>query len=290
MRKDNILLYHTFAILSVLVWGTTYVATKVLINTGLKPVEILLYRFCLAYACLACVSHKRLRADSWKDEALLLCTGLSGGSLYFIAENTALGITLASNVSLLICTAPIFTILLSSVFFGDRLRRKLLYGSMIALVGVAMVVFNGSVILKISPVGDLLTMVAALLWAVYCLLLRRLGKTYPTLFVTRKVFFYALVTLLAYLAFFPTEFHTELLRLPAVYSNLLFLSIIASMGCYLMWNAAVHHLGASVTSNYLYLIPLVTILVAAVWLGEPLTIVALVGTIFIIGGIYIAER
>lgn len=282
--------YHVLAILTVMIWGTTFVSTKILINAGLSPVEILFYRFTLAYVCLFLTAHKRLFAQSWKDELLLMLSGLCGGSLYFIAENTALGITFASNVSLLICTAPIFTLFLSKFFYKERLRRKVLYGSLIALIGVSMVVLNGSLVLKINPLGDFLTLIAAIFWALYCLILRQLGGRYSTLFVTRKVFFYGLVSLLVYLCFFPTEFNFPLLHQPAVYLNLLFLGIIASMLCYMVWNAVVSILGASRTANYIYINPLVTLLTSAIFLSETLTPISLLGTVCIIGGVYLAER
>lgn len=282
--------YHVLAILTVMIWGTTFVSTKILINAGLSPVEILFYRFTLAYVCLFLTAHKRLFAQSWKDELLLMLSGLCGGSLYFIAENTALGITFASNVSLLICTAPIFTLFLSKFFYKERLRRKVLYGSLIALIGVSMVVLNGSLVLKINPLGDFLTLIAAIFWALYCLILRQLGGRYSTLFVTRKVFFYGLVSLLVYLCFFPIEFNFPLLHQPAVYLNLLFLGIVASMLCYMVWNAVVSILGASRTANYIYINPLVTLLTSAIFLSETLTPISLLGTVCIIGGVYLAER
>lgn len=282
--------YHVLAILTVMIWGTTFVSTKILINAGLSPIEILFYRFTLAYVCLFLTAHKRLFAQSWKDELLLMLSGLCGGSLYFIAENTALGITFASNVSLLICTAPIFTLFLSKFFYKERLRRKVLYGSLIALIGVSMVVLNGSLVLKINPLGDFLTLIAAIFWALYCLILRQLGGRYSTLFVTRKVFFYGLVSLLVYLCFFPIEFNFPLLHQPAVYLNLLFLGIVASMLCYMVWNAVVSILGASRTANYIYINPLVTLLTSAIFLSETLTPISLLGTVCIIGGVYLAER
>ena len=172
MFKSKDLLYHSIAILTVIIWGTTFVSTKILINTGLSPVEILLYRFVLAYFCILTIAHRRLWANCVKDEFLLFLSGLCGGSLYFIAENTALGITLASNVSLLICTAPIITTILSHLFYKESLRKGLLYGSLVALFGVGLVVFNGSVLLKVNPLGDFLTLVAATMWAFYCLILK----------------------------------------------------------------------------------------------------------------------
>ena len=290
MFKQKNILYHAIAILTVVIWGTTFVSTKILINTGLSPVEILLYRFVLAYFCILTVAHKKLWANCLKDELLMLLSGICGGSLYFIAENTALGITLASNVSLLICTAPIITALLSCLFNKEVLQKHLLYGSFVALTGVGLVVFNGSVLLQVNPLGDFLTLVAAISWAFYCILLKRLSARYSVLFITRKVFFYGILSLLPYLIFVSPSVHIELLQYPVVYLNLLFLGCIASMLCYLMWNTAVRALGASRTTNYIYIIPLVTFLTSAFFLSEPLSILSLVGAFSIIGGVYWAAK
>ena len=189
--------YHVMAAVTVMILGTTFVATKVLIEDGLSPVDILFYRFLLAYICIWFFSPRVLLAKSWQDELRFVGLGLCGGSLYFVAENTALGMTLASNVSLIICTTPILTALSAPFFYkGDKLKARLIGGSLMALIGVGLVVFNGSFILQLSPAGDILTLIAALMWAFYCLLLRRMNTHYPTLFITRKVFFYGLVTLL----------------------------------------------------------------------------------------------
>lgn len=118
--QENKGLYHFLAVLTVAIWGATFVSTKILINNGLSPNEIFFYRFLIAYAGIWIISHKRLFADNWKDELLLACAGVFGGSLYFLTENTALGITQASNVSFLLCGTPILTTVLSKIFSGTR--------------------------------------------------------------------------------------------------------------------------------------------------------------------------
>lgn len=283
-------LFHLLAFLTVCIWGVTFVSTKTLIGIGLSPTEIFIYRFLIAYLCMVPVTRRRLLADSFTDEALMCLAGLSGGSLYFIAENTALGITFASNVSLLICTAPLLTMLLGRIVLRIPLRRRMLAGSVTALCGVAVVVYNGTFNLGISPAGDLLTMIAALLWAVYCVVLKVVGKRYPTLFITRKVFFYGLLSAGIFILFRPIHFHISLLSQPTVCANLLFLGVLASMVCYVMWNSAVRALGADRTANYIYCVPLVTILTAVIFLSEPLTAFTAAGTALIIGGVFLAER
>ena len=236
--------FHLMAAVTVAIWGTTFVSTKVLIGYGLSATDILFYRFIMAYICIWFFSPRILWAKSWRDEGVFVLLGLTGGSLYFIAENTALGMTLASNVSLIICTAPILAAFLSFFLYkGERLKPKLIIGSLMALAGVALVVFNGSFILRISPLGDILTLVAALMWAIYCLLLKRMNSNYSTLFITRKVFFYGILTLLPFFFFYPLQTDITILFQPLVIANLLFLGVIASMLCYIMWTLAVKRLG-----------------------------------------------
>lgn len=283
-------LFHLIAVLTVCIWGSTFIATKTLINQGLTPVEIFTYRFSLAYLCLLAFCHQKLMANTWRDEGLFLLAGLTGGSLYFISENSALEITMASNVSLIVCTTPVLTVLLSSFFFKEKLRKGFIAGSLVALSGVTLVVFNGSVFLKLNPLGDCLTLLAALSWAFYSLILRQMGNKYSTLFITRKVFFYGLITMILYLPFAPSSFHLERLCYPLVYGNLLFLGIVASMLCYLSWNACVRIIGASRASNYLYINPLVAVWASHLFLSEPITPTALLGAGLIIGGVYIVEK
>ena len=285
------LIFHLIAIATVAIWGTTFVSTKILIQHGLTPSEIFFYRFVLAYICMWSISRKKLFANRFKDELLLFLAGLCGGTIYFLTENTALGITLASNVSLIVCTSPILTTFLSYLFKRkEPFTRHLLYGSFMALIGVGLVVFNGSFILKINPLGDFLSLTAALMWAFYCLILKQLDSRYSTVFITRKVFFYGIMTTLPVFLFRPLHWDTSLMLQPVVWGNLLFLGIIASMLCFISWNACVKELGAVQSTNYIYIVPLVTLLTSAIIIDEKITVIALSGCFLILCGVYLAER
>lgn len=291
MEGNKTYVYHLMAIVTVIVWGTTFVSTKLLLAYGLGPAEILLYRFLLAYVSIWWFCPKKLFARSIGDECLFVAAGLCGGSLYFVAENTALGITLASNVSLIICTAPILTAFLAYIFRkGERPQGALIAGSLLALAGVALVVFNGSFILKISPWGDLLTVAAALMWACYGLILKQVDTRYPVLFITRKVFFYGMLTLLPVFYWKPIHWDWAVMTEPTVYLNLLFLGLAASMLCYILWNTAVKQLGVVRTTHYIYVVPLVTLVTSALVIDEVITGVALGGSVLILSGVYIAEK
>ena len=233
----------------------------------------------------------RLRGVRLRDELLLAAAGLTGGSLYFLTENIALEYAPASNVSLIVCTAPVWTaLLLSLVYRNERMTRRQTAGCALAFVGVVLVVLNGRFVLHLSPRGDLLALSAALLWMLYSLVIKRLGDRLPVAYVTRKVFFYGIVTILPWFAWEPFDLPAATLRHPAVWGNLLFLGVVASLLCYVLWNAAMTRLGAVRTTNYIYLNPLVTMLTAALVIDERITPAALCGAALILSGMWLAER
>lgn len=249
-------------------------------------------RFLIAYAVLRTVCPRNERPVRFKDELMFAAAGITGGSMYFLTENMALQITLVSNVALLLTTSPIMTVLLSRLFFRrtEPFGRPVVLGMLVALAGVALVVYNGNFILQIRPWGDLLTLTAALMWAFYNIVLKKIDRRYTTLEITRKVFFYGLATLLPVFFFTPLRLDAELLLRPAVWGNLLFLGLVASLFCFVIWNMAVKRLGTVRTNNYIYFVPLVALASSALVLHETVTVVALAGAVLILGGVYAAEK
>ena len=283
------LLYHILALVTIFVWGTTFVSTKVLLTHGLTPPEIMLYRFIIAYA-LTWPFTRKLRADNWADELYLAVAGFTGGTLYFLAENTAIDYSITSNVALVVCVTPVLTALLTSLCYKERITGRLIIGSAVALLGVGFVILNGTV-LKIHPLGDALALIAALAWAVYSVVVRRFDGKYTTWFVTRKVFFYGIVTMIPFMAAgMGGGLHPDKLTIPVVAANVLFLSVVASMLCFYSWNLVLEKIGTIRASNYMYSQPLVSLACSVAVLGEPITHIALLGTALILVGIYVAER
>ena len=206
-------------------------------------------------------------------------------------RNTALGITQASNVSFIICTAPLLTTILSLLFYkSEKASKGLIYGSLLALMGVGLIVFNGSFVLKISPIGDLLTLLAALSWAFYSLIIKKMAGRYPTVFITRKIFFYGVLTILPAFLLHSLQPDAAVLLQPGVLFNLLFLAVLASLICYVLWNVVLKQLGTVRASNYIYLNPLVTMIASSLILDEKITLVALGGAACIVCGVYWAEK
>lgn len=291
MNTKNNYIYHLIAILTVTIWGLTFISTKVLIGNGLTPQEIFLLRFTIAYIGIWFISPRKLFANSWKDEGWLLLGGLTGGSIYFLTENTALGITLACNVAFIVCMTPLLTTILALLIYKkEKATVTLIGGSLIALAGVALVVYNGHFVLKLSPLGDFLSFLAALSWAFYSLIMRKLFTRYDTVFITRKIFFYGLLTILPAFLFSPWQAKFSTLTEPSVLLNLLFLGVLASLICFVVWNIILKRLGTIRASNYIYLNPLATMMGSAFLLSEPITYMTLLGSGLILGGVYLAGR
>ncbi len=179
--------FHLLAILTIAIWGVTFVNTKVLLQHGLQPMEIFLLRFIVAYLCIWTISPRRVLSDSWKDEALFFILGLVGGTVYFVAENTAIGLSYVNNVSFIVCTAPLITMLLAILFIKSvKATVPLVLGSLIALVGVAIVIYNGHFVLRLNPLGDFLALTAAFSWAIYSLVIKKVSNRYSATYITRK--------------------------------------------------------------------------------------------------------
>ncbi len=288
----NLFWIHFGAVLTVTAWGLSVIFTQDLIrNEGLNATEIYIYRFILAYLMVLAVCHEKLWANSWQDELAFLACGLFGGSIYFITENTALKYAFASNVSLIVTTTPLITILLVGMMNKkSRPKRGVVIGSIIAFLGVACVIFNSSFVIKINPLGDFLALLAAISFAIYSIVLKRLDN-YSVMFISRKTFFYGILTAIPFLLFEQTPrlcSPTVFLR-AAVWSRLLFLGIFASMLAFVIWSNAVKRLGAVKASNYLYFVPIVTLIASALLIEERITYVGCVGCVLILGGVWLGD-
>ena len=298
MKKESDIFAHLVAFVTVAIWGTTFVWTKLLIYNGISPAQIFTLRFVVAYllmlafslCCQKRVKHKWF-ADSWRDELLMLALGVAGGSVYFLTENEALRFTTATNTSLIVCSCPLLTMLIYRMFYkSERLRVAQLLGSVTACLGMVIVVLNGRFVLNLSPVGDVLAFMACLSWAFYSLMMKPALQRYSSVFITRKVFFYGLLTVLPYYIVVPGFPSFDTLMQPAVLSNLLFLSVVASMACFLTWNWCIGRLGAVQATNWVYLNPIATIAAAWLVLDEEITAYFLIGSILILFGMYVSER
>ena len=292
MTRNSNIFYHLVAFLTVAIWGTTFVATKVLMLNGLSPAQIFTLRFSIAYVLMLCFNHRRFLADSGKDEAKMALLGITGGSLYFYSENEAMNFTTTTNTSLIVCSCPLFATLLVRMVYKDSSRIHIvqLLGSLLAFVGMIIVVLNGRFVLHLSPVGDALAFTACMCWAIYSLLMKSVSNHYGAAFITRKVFFYGVLTILPYYLFIPGFPPIEVFSRPQVFGNLLFLGCLASMICFLTWNWCISKLGTVKATNWVYFNPITTMIFASWVLNEKITPYFLVGATCILLGMYVADK
>ena len=280
---------HLLALITITIWGTTFVATKTLLR-DYDALQIMLMRFFLAWVVLLLLTRRIERPAGLKGEAGIFALSLSGVSLYYFFENTALTYTLASNVSIILAAAPIFTAVLAHIFTKDeKLTRQIWAGFVIAIAGVVLVVFNGTYVLKLNPLGDALSILAALSWGIYSVLLKKYVGRYDSLFLTRRMAFYAVIVTAPFAVWGKGLPPLEPLAKGENLFCLLFLGILGSALCYVAWNKAIQRIGLVNTNNYIYLNPFVTMVAAAIVLDEKITGAGFAGAVLIVGGIIVSE-
>jgi len=291
MKTNKEISGHLAAVITILIWGTTFISTKILL-VSFTPIEILFYRFSIGLIILTIVFPRRLKGTNIKQELMFAGAGLCGVTLYFLLENIALTYTLASNVGVIISIAPFFTAILSSWFLeNEKPTRNFFIGFVVAIMGIFLINFNGSMILKLNPIGDLLAVLAAAVWAVYGVLTRKIsGFGHNTIQITRRIFLYGLLFMIPALFVFPFELGMERFSGSANLFNILFLGLGASALCFVTWNTAVKILGAVKTSIYIYMVPAITVITSILVLHEKITWIAVCGTVLTVAGLFISER
>ena len=288
MKHQNRLTGYCFAAFTVVVWGSTFISSKVLLEFY-TPAQIMLTRFILAYCALWLLRPKRL-ALTLKQEGVFFLLGLLGCTAYFYTENTALSYTLASNVSIIVAAAPIFTAILAHFAGEERFRASTLAGFLVAFSGVILVVCNGTFVLKLNPKGDLLALAAAVCWAIYSVLLRRASRGLDSILVTRRTMFWGIVTALPLVAAEGVPYPTAPLLTVSGIANFLFLGLVGSALCFVLWNKAFRILGVVTTNTFIYLMPFITIVAARIFLDEPISPLALLGAVLITAGVVLSQR
>ncbi len=289
-KKSN-LFPHAMAMYNVIVWGTTFVSTKVLLDS-FEPLEILIYRFVIGYIALWCLKPTFLKWQGLKKEFAYFMAGLSGVTIYFLGENISLTMTYTGNVSIIVSTAPLFTAICACLMTKSERPTKYFWGGFVlAIAGIAMINVGGMGVDAAHMKGDLLALVAAAVWGVYCVVLNEhVGEDVPVIVRTRRIFFYGLLTMIPCVFFMRTQFHPERLIEPVNAGNILFLGILATAGAYATWNYAVARLGVMKSSVYIYLIPVITIICSSIILKEKITVGAILGCLLTMAGLFLSEK
>ena len=306
----------------ILIWGITFVNTRALLE-DFSALEILVVRFGVAWAALwgwrlwqrcgdrnvaAPAGGGDAKRLAWCDEWLFAAMGFCGIFCYQFLENCAIYYANASNVAIFVSFGPIVTAALARLFTKDRsLSVALVFGSLIAVGGVALVSLNGVVNLHLRPLGDLMALGAMVSWGCYSILIGKANEKgcSPQLAI-RKAFGWSLVMMLPFCVWGATDVgycaldgsfsvtldwaaNVERFSNALSWINLGFLGLLASAACFVMWNYACREIGVVHATIGLYLTPIVGVVFAAVFLGERLTPMSTLGGLCIIVGVAVAN-
>ena len=281
---------HISAIITILIWGTTFISTKILLN-DFKPIEILFFRFLIGFVALLIIYPKRLKGTNFKQEITFAAAGVCGITLYYLLENIALTYTTASAVGVIISTAPFFTAILSYLISKkkEKLSVSFFIGFAVSMGGICLLSFE-NLSLNVSPLGNLLALLSALVWALYSILSKKIsGYGYNTIQSTRRIFLYGIVFMIPFLFLFDFKLGFSRLFDMSNVMNMLFLGFGASAVCFVTWNFAVKSLGAVKTSVYIYLVPVITVVASALVLKEKETAFSVFGIILTLLGLILSQ-
>ena len=283
------LLGHILACGTQIMWGATFVSTKVLLNY-FQPVEILFIRMLLAVIALFVIDPHPLRLGDRRRELAFAGAGLTGLVLYFLLENTALTMTYASNVGIIVACAPFFVAVMVGIFFKEKQGKNFYIGFVIAIAGVIMVSVSGKQSFHLNPFGDFLAFLAMISWGAYSAIVKKISEwDYPIVAVTRRIYFYGVILLLPVLLYEEDGWNLSAFREPTVIANLLFLGLCASALGFFLWNLATGWIGAVKTSLYIYVSPIVTVVLSMFVLHEKMTVFSVIGSVCILIGLMISQ-
>ena len=295
MKLNRKLIIYLEALFAVVVWGCTFIATKIALRE-VSPASIVWLRFGIGLLILGMtvVLRKQFAWPKWKEVGYLVLIGFLGVTFHQWLQATGLITAQASVTAWIVATIPIFTALLGWFFLKEKLGPVRILGIVIASLGVLLVVSKGSLVSLVSGTfgtpGDFLILISAVNWAVFSVLSRRGLASHPP---ARMMFFVMLFGwMFAWIWLFGAG--PGLVEVPqltiAGWISILFLGVFGSGLAYIAWYDALEALPASQLGVFIYIEPLVTMIVAAIILAENVTIAAVVGGAVTILGIYLVNK
>lgn len=273
-------------LVAVLVWGGSFIATKAAV-ADIPPIAFAVLRFAVAVVGLGVVHFLtrtpiRVERGLWRP---VIVAALTGVTLTYVLENTALKFTTAGNSALFIAASPLVTMVSAVFFLKERLTWRMgvgslvAFGAMVALVGASF---------KETGLGDMLMALNTLVGAVYAMASKKLADRMSPLAALTVTFAIGTLALLPCAGVEAAVTHAPWHMTPTVVGALLFLGLGSSCLAYWLWMYALGRMSASTAGLYLYLMPVVTLLLSTRLLGEQLTTLKLVEAGLILAGVYLA--
>jgi drug/metabolite transporter (DMT)-like permease len=283
------------ATLAVLAWGASFIATKVALR-DVSPVTVVWLRFAMGVAILALAVFARKQfalPARWKEWRYFALLGFLGITFHQWLQSTGLQTSQASTTAWIVATTPVFMALLGWLVLKESLGWVRVTGIGLAALGVLLVVSKGDFGAlsagHFGEPGDFLILISAPNWAVFSVLSRRGLQNYPA--SRMMLYVMALGWLFTSVLFFTGPGLSEVTHLSAAgWLGVAFLGVVCSGLAYIFWYDALQAVSASQVGAFLYLEPLVAVVVAAIILGEPLLWASLLGGGIILVGVWMVNR
>lgn len=299
------------AVFAIVIWGVTFASTRALLE-DFSSFEILALRFSLAWAALWIFSAHPWRGrhgNALRSEWIFAAMGFTGIVAYQFFENCAIYYTNASNVAILVSFGPIVTALMARAFArSGQFSVRLVVGSLVAVCGVSLISVNGLVEFELRPIGDAMALCAMASWGFYSILLDIANdRGVPPLVAIRKAFGWSLAMMAPVAAWGMTEsgicaldgsfavildaaVNAQRFASLVNWMNIAFLGLLASAASFVLWSAACRTIGVVKMTVSLYLTPIVGVVFAAVFLGERVTQLEIIGGCVILVGVALATK
>lgn len=267
-------------IFAVIFWGYSFVSTKIVLEE-LPPITLAFFRQVIAAVVLVIFLYiKKLFVKMpVKDILLLSASSLFGITLYFLFENTGLKYTTASNASIIVAAVPIFTLVTESLFYKFKITPRVIACVIISIIGVFLVIFEKGLNFSSGTTkGNLLMIAAMVVWVIYTIICKSFAGKYKGIVITAYQMIAASIIFIPFIIPEMDKWHGI-----SAYStaNLLYLAIFCSALAYYLYNYSVRILGATVSSMFLNLTPVVSIIGGVIILNESVSVMQLSGMVLI---------
>jgi len=283
-----------FAVGATVIWSVNFIIARG-VHEAIPPVTLSFLRWLTAFAVIAPFTFKYFRKDLPAIRAnykFILLTSFLGITLFNTLIYIAGHSTEAINLSLIAITAPVFIIIFNRIFFKEKIHFLNIAGITLTLAGVIMLICRGSlaILLNISfSSGDIWMLSAAIIFALYSLLLRKKPDNIGTMSFLFVTFGSGLIMLIPFVLY-EVYYNNTAVFSGKVIISVLYAGIFASIGGFLLWNKAVAHIGAAKSGIIYYSLPLFSSFWAILILGEHIRLVHFTSMILIISGIVIATK
>jgi drug/metabolite transporter (DMT)-like permease len=277
-------------LLTVMIWGSTFVATKILLGY-LSPAEILGLRMLIGVPLLGgLLAVKRVKLEFSRSEWLTLLIGSAVLTAHFLIQITGLKTTTATNTGWIISVTPLAMAVLSFLFLREKIGRNIVIGIALATLGIFLLISKGDFgsIGWLKSTGDWLILISAHTWAIYTVITRTVVRNRNPLAVTSAVFVPCAIVMVIYILF-NFEWHKLATLPPVPMASLLFLAILGTALAQWLWQAGVAKIGAAKAGIFLYIEPLTSTALGVAYLHEPFGVFTGIGAALVIAGVVVAE-